>query len=82
MRTRHDIAPDASMYTALMQALAASGRVEEGFALLREFEARGLADTTQSYIVHRSLLQACRASGTAAEVTHGILQTTKFNVYF
>ena len=53
-----------------MQALAASGRVEEGFALLRDLEAAGLADTAESYAVHRTLLQACRASGTAAQVTN------------
>merc|ERR1712196_619128 len=51
-----------------MQALAACGRVEEGFDLLREFEVAALADTAESYIVHRTLLEACRASGTAAAV--------------
>ena len=68
MRTRHDLTPDVITYNSLMQALASSGRVEEGFAVLRDFEAAGLADTTQTYLVHRTLLQACRASGTAAQV--------------
>ena len=68
MCARHVLAPTAVTYTALMQALAASGRVKEGFALLRDFEAAGLADTEESYIVHRTLLEACRANGTGAEV--------------
>ena len=66
MRER-GVRPDVVTYTALMQALAASGCVEEGFALLRDFEAAGLADTPDSYSAHRTLLQACRASGIAAQ---------------
>ena len=85
MRTRHGLAPTALTYTALMQALAACGRLGEGFALLRDFEAAGLADiadTADSYAVHRTLLEACRSSGTAAQVTNGVLQSRKFQELF
>lgn len=73
MRTRHGFTPNVDSYNALMQALASSGRVEQGFTLLQDFEAAGLADTTESYAVHRTLLQACRANGTAAQVATGVL---------
>ena len=66
MRER-GVTPDAVTYTVLMQVLAASGRVEEGFALLRDFEAAGLADTPDSYSAHCTLLQACQVSGIAAQ---------------
>jgi len=36
--------------------------------LLGDFEAAGLADSPDSYSIHRTLLQACRASGTGAQV--------------
>ena len=62
------VSPNVIIFIALMQTFASSGRVEEGFALLQDFEAAGLADTAESYVVHRTLLEACRASGTGAQV--------------
>ena len=63
-----ELTPTMVTYNALMQALGAAGRVEEGFALLKRFEAAGYADTSKSYSLHRSLLQLCRRHGTAEQV--------------
>ena len=68
MSSRHGLSPNVVTFNALMQALGAAGRVAEGFELLEEFDEAGYANTTWSYSVHRTLLQACRANGTTEQV--------------
>ena len=64
------IEPTVVTYGALMQALAVAGQVSKGFEVLRHFEDAGLANTSKSYSLHRTLLQACRTNGTSAQVEY------------